>query len=61
LKGFESEAIFVADRCTDKTVEKAEKYPVKIIQKTWNNWKNGYAEALQTGYLKRKRHLLKHS
>jgi len=45
-----SEIIFVADRCTDKTVEKAEKYPVKIIEKTWKKWENSYSEALQTGY-----------
>ena len=51
LEGFESEVIFVADRCTDKTVEKAKKYPVKIIEKTWKKWNNSYSEALQTGHL----------
>jgi len=50
LEGISSEIIFVADRCTDKTVEKAEKYPVKIIGKTWKKWENSYSEALQTGY-----------
>jgi glycosyltransferase involved in cell wall biosynthesis len=50
LKEISSEIIFVADRCTDKTVEKAKKYPVKIIEKTWKKWENSYAEALQTGY-----------
>lgn len=50
LKKFPHEIVFVADRCTDKTVEKAKKYPVKIIEKTWKKWQNSYAEALQTGY-----------
>lgn len=50
LKEISSEIIFVADRCTDKTVDKAEKYPVKIIEKTWKKWENSYSEALQTGY-----------
>lgn len=50
LKEITSEIIFVADRCTDKTAEKAEKYPVKIIEKTWKKWENSYSEALQTGY-----------
>jgi glycosyltransferase involved in cell wall biosynthesis len=50
LEGFESEVIFVADRCTDKTVNKAKRYPVKIIEKTWKKWSNSYSEALQTGY-----------
>ncbi len=54
LKDFESEVIFVADRCTDKTVEKASRYPVKIIEKTWKKWNNSYSEALQTGYLNAK-------
>lgn len=49
----ESEMIFVADRCTDNTVEIAKKFDVtKIIEKRWKKWKNSYAEALQTGYLK---------
>jgi len=51
LTGFPSEIIFVADRCTDKTVEKVKKYPVKIIEKTWKKWNNSYSEALQTGYM----------
>jgi glycosyltransferase involved in cell wall biosynthesis len=50
LRDFKSEVIFVADRCTDRTVEKARKYPVKIIEKTWKKWENSYSEALQTGY-----------
>lgn len=50
LKGQESEVIMVADRCTDKTVENAEKYPIKIIKKTWKHWRNSYSESLQTGY-----------
>ena len=50
LKEVSSEIIFVADRCTDKTVEKAEKYPVRIIEKTWKKLENSYSEALQTGY-----------
>lgn len=54
LKGFSYEIIFIADRCTDNTVEKARKYKVKIIEKNWTRWTNGYAECLQTGYLKAK-------
>jgi len=50
LEGKSSEIIFVADRCTDKTVEKAGKYPVKIIEKKWKKWENSYSEALQIGY-----------
>jgi glycosyltransferase involved in cell wall biosynthesis len=50
LKGISSETVFVADRCTDKTVEKAKRYPVKIIEKTWKKWENSYSEALQNGY-----------
>lgn len=42
----------VADRCTDKTVENAKKYPIKIIEKTWKHWRNSYSESLQTGYSK---------
>jgi len=51
LEGFFYEIIFVADRCTDATVEKARKYGVRIIEKNWKRWVNGYAESLQTGYL----------
>lgn len=51
LKELESEVVLVADRCTDKTVEKAKKYPIKIIEKTWKRWQNSYSESLQTGYL----------
>lgn len=51
LDGFASEVIFVADRCTDGTVEIAEKYNVKIIEKNWRRWRNSYSESLQTGYL----------
>lgn len=51
LKGFSYEIIFVADRCTDSTVEKVRKYGAKLIEKDWKSWMNGYAECLQTGYL----------
>lgn len=54
LKGFPHEIIFVADRCTDKTVEKVGKYKVKVVEKNWKKWTNSYAESLQTGYLKAK-------
>jgi glycosyltransferase involved in cell wall biosynthesis len=50
LEGFPYEVIFVADRCTDKTVEKVRKYKVKVIEKNWKEWTNNYAESLQTGY-----------
>jgi glycosyltransferase involved in cell wall biosynthesis len=51
LEDFSSEIIFVADRCTDSTVEKVRKYQVRVIEKKWKKWKNGYAESLQTGLL----------
>jgi glycosyltransferase involved in cell wall biosynthesis len=51
LEKFPNKIIVVADRCTDKTVEKAKKYPVEIIVKNWKNWKNSYSEALHTGYI----------
>lgn len=50
LEGFPYEVIFVADRCTDKTVEKVKKYRVEVIEKNWRKWTNSYAESLQTGY-----------
>lgn len=50
LKEFSYEIVFVADRCTDKTVEKARKYGVSVVEKDWGTWRNGYAEALQTGF-----------
>ncbi|MEM2466585.1 MAG: glycosyltransferase [Candidatus Bathyarchaeia archaeon] len=45
-----SEVLLIADRCTDRTVQKAKKYPVRIIEKTWKSWRNSYSEALQLGY-----------
>jgi glycosyltransferase involved in cell wall biosynthesis len=54
LKGFVCEVIFVADRCKDKTVEKAKRYKINIIEKSDKKWKNSYAEALQLGYLNAK-------
>jgi glycosyltransferase involved in cell wall biosynthesis len=54
LKGFASEIIFVADRCTDNTVKKVRKYKVKVFEKNWKKWENSYAESLQTGYLNAK-------
>ncbi|PVX23122.1 MAG: hypothetical protein CW716_12885 [Candidatus Bathyarchaeum sp.] len=54
LECFPSEVLFVADRCTDRTAEFARKYDVTVIEKTWKNWKNSYAETLQTGYLRAK-------
>lgn len=57
LEGFPYEIIFVADRCTDGTVErvrKYRKYGVKVVEKSWRRWVNGYAECLQTGYVRAK-------
>ena len=54
LRNFEGggEIVFVADRCTDGTVEVAKKYNVeKLIIKDWKRWRNSYAESLQTGLL----------
>jgi len=51
LDGLSSEVIFVADRCTDGTVERAKRYDVRIIEKRWKRWRNSYSESLQTGYL----------
>ena len=55
LKALESvsgEFLFVADRCTDNTVNLVKEYEVSIIEKKTKKWKNSYAEALQIGYLK---------
>jgi glycosyltransferase involved in cell wall biosynthesis len=55
LKALESvsgEFLFVADRCTDNTVDILREYGVSIIEKKTKIWKNSYAEALQIGYLK---------
>lgn len=41
--------IIVADRCTDKTVEKCKRYEVRIIEKDYRKWRNSYAESLQLG------------
>lgn len=54
LKGFHFEIIFIADRCTDNTVNRVKRYDVKIIEKKWKKWENSYSESLQTGYLKAK-------
>lgn len=51
LNSFSSEVIFVADRCSDRTVGRVQKYKVKVIEKTWRRWRNSYAESLQTGFL----------
>lgn len=52
LMNIDGEIIFVADRCSDKTVEIASKIGVdKLIVKDWKKWKNSYAESLQTGFL----------
>jgi glycosyltransferase involved in cell wall biosynthesis len=50
LHGIPYEVLFIADRCTDNTADAARKYNIRVIEKTWKNWKNSYAEALQTGY-----------
>ena len=54
LKGISAEVLVIANRCTDKTLDIARRYDVKIIEKTWKKWKNSYAESLQTGYLQAK-------
>lgn len=51
LRDFSNEIIFIADRCTADTAERARKYDVKIIEKKWRNWESSYAESLQVGYL----------
>lgn len=52
LRNFESEIVFVADRCTDSTVEIAKRYCVeKLVVKDRKTWENSYAESLQTGFL----------
>lgn len=52
LKGLSAEVLFIADRCTDNTVNIVKKFDVKIIEKKDKKWRNSYAEALQTGYQK---------
>jgi len=55
LKALEStsgECLFIADRCTDNTLDIVKDYGVSIIEKKTKTWKNSYAEALQIGYLK---------
>ncbi len=52
LKGFSSEVLFVADRCTDNTVDIVKRYNVNLTEKKYKKWENSYAESLQTGYLK---------
>ncbi len=54
LHGIPAEVLFVADRCTDKTVDVANKYDVTVIKKRQQKWENSYAESLQTGYLEAK-------
>ena len=41
--------VVVADRCTDKTVEKCRRYEVEIVEKDYRKWRNSYAESLQLG------------
>lgn len=54
LEGLSSEVLFVADRCTDNTIDIVRRYNVTLIDKKWKAWENSYAESLQTGYLKAK-------
>ncbi|MEM2104446.1 MAG: glycosyltransferase [Candidatus Bathyarchaeia archaeon] len=52
FKNFEGEIVFVADRCSDGTVQIAKHYNVeKLVIKSWKKWKNSYAESLQAGFL----------
>ncbi|MGC9069214.1 MAG: glycosyltransferase, partial [Thermoprotei archaeon] len=52
LEGFNGEIVFVADRCTDGTVDLAKRYNVeKLIIKDKKMWENSYAESLQMGFL----------
>ncbi|MEM0488827.1 MAG: glycosyltransferase [Nitrososphaerota archaeon] len=52
LRGVDGEVIFVADRCTDNTVNIAMNFNVsKLVNKTWRRWNNSYAESLQVGFL----------
>jgi glycosyltransferase involved in cell wall biosynthesis len=54
LQGFSAEVLFVADRCTDNTVDIVGRYHVNVIEKKGKKWENSYAESLQTGYLEAK-------
>lgn len=40
----------IADRCKDNTVEIAQGFRTRVVEKTWQRWKNSYSESLQTGY-----------
>lgn len=46
---YSHQIIVVADRCTDKTVEKCRRYEVEIVEKDYRKWRNSYAESLQLG------------
>jgi len=45
----EHEIIVIGDRCTDRTVDEAKRFPVRIIEKDRANWRNSYAENLEIG------------
>ncbi|MEM2885479.1 MAG: glycosyltransferase family 2 protein [Thermoproteota archaeon] len=45
----EHETIVICDRCTDRTKEEAERFPVRIVVKDRAGWKNSYAENLEIG------------
>jgi len=50
LHSFNYEIIFIADRCTDGTVERVKRYGVKVIEKNRSMWENSYAESLQLAF-----------
>ncbi|UCH32390.1 MAG: glycosyltransferase [Candidatus Bathyarchaeota archaeon] len=49
VSGYQHQIIVVADRCTDRTVEKCERYEVDVVEKDYRKWRNSYAESLQLG------------
>ncbi|UCE95907.1 MAG: glycosyltransferase [Candidatus Bathyarchaeota archaeon] len=46
---YQHQMIVVADRCTDRTVEKSRRYKVVVVEKNYRKWRNSYAESLQLG------------
>ena len=49
---FNAKALVILDRCTDKSAEIANQFPVESFVKESTTWKNSYAENLEIGFRK---------